>query len=115
MKDFKGFWSGSDVVRFSPDLSPLTGILSRPYLACCLTKGIQQLVRKQKLSATTFCVCVLKWGTQSWGARGRETSRRNVWEVHRLKRIHFFYSLPRIEVSRSEGRSLKGRQEEPTQ
>lgn len=68
MKDFVGLRSSSYVATLSPSLSALTVLLSviqsfsNPYLACCLTKGIQ-LARKQKLSATTFCVCVFKWGT----------------------------------------------------
>lgn len=54
-----------------PNFQMLFPIFSWPFpylqiykqsLGHCLTKGIQ-LVRKQKLSATTLWVWVLKWGT----------------------------------------------------
>lgn len=77
-------------------------------LGHCLTKGIQ-LVRKQKLSATTLGLG-FKMGNLELGDAIKTQCVGGAW----VKSIHFFYSLPRIEFSRSEGRSVKRRQEELT-
>lgn len=62
------------------------------------------------VSNHSLCLCFKMRNSELRGG-----TEQNVWVVCRLKSIHFFYPLPRIEISRSEGRSLKGRQEEPTE